>query len=573
MSGRQGQVLVKPPFQLEVERLGPLPILNHFLEKLGLTEILDRHIPTRDRRCALPYARALGVLLRSIVVEREPIYRHQEVVEGFHAPCFGLSGPQAWRLRDDQIGRALDRLFEADRGSLLTEVVVATSKRFEVRLDELHNDSTTVRFQGQYRGASGRSLRGKKAPWITYGHSKDHRPDLKQLLFVLTTSDDGGVPVQFRCEDGNTNDSTTHLETWEALRVAAGRADFLYVADSKLCATETMDRLDRCGGRFVTVMPRARREDQEFRRWIQTHQPEWELTWDRPHPRRKGGPRDRWSVFRHPLPSREGWPVVWVWSTLLALHTERRRRERLAAAVEALEEEDRKLRGPRPRRRSRATIQEKVEQILRHHRVQRYLRVESWQEELERYRQEHRGRPGPRTRYRREARKRWRLRWQVDQDTIAYDRKSDGMYPLLTNDPSLSSRQVLEAHKRQPVIEKRFEQAKTVHEIAPVFLKNEGRIEALFFTYFLALLLQALIERELRGAMARRGLEVLPLYPEQRACRRPTAQQVLRLFALTTRHKLKKGARVVQVFEPEFTAIQRQVLELLGVPGSTFTDS
>ena len=71
--------------------------------------------------------------------------------------------------------------------------------------------------------------------------------------------------------------------------------------------------------------------------------------------------------------------------------------------------------------------------------------------------------------------------------------KSDGMYPLLTNDDTLTPAQVLEAHKRQPGIEKRFQQIKTVHEIAPVFLKNEGRIEALFFLYFVALLLQSLI--------------------------------------------------------------------------------
>jgi hypothetical protein len=66
--------------------------------------------------------------------------------------------------------------------------------------------------------------------------SKDHRPDLKQLLFILTTAADGGVPVQFRCADGNTSDSVTHIETWNTLRTVAGRADFLYVADSKLCS-------------------------------------------------------------------------------------------------------------------------------------------------------------------------------------------------------------------------------------------------------------------------------------------------------------------------------------------------
>jgi transposase len=53
------------------------------------------------------------------------------------------------------------------------------------------------------------------------------------------------------------------------------------------------------------------------------------------------------------------------------------------------------------------------------------------------------------------------------------------MYPLITNDRGKSPAQVLEAHKGQPMIEKRFEQIKTVHEIAPVLLKNEGRIEAL----------------------------------------------------------------------------------------------
>src|SRR5262249_56497520 len=59
---------------------------------------------------------------------------------------------------------------------------------------------------------------------------------------------------------------------------------------------------------------------------------------------------------------------------------------------------------------------------------------------------------------------------------------------LISNDRKLSPAQVLEAHKGQPMIEKRFEQTKTVHEIAPVLLKNEGRIEALFTLYLIALL-------------------------------------------------------------------------------------
>ena len=110
-----------------------------------------------------------------------------------------------------------------------------------------------------------------------------------------------------------------------------------------------------------------------------------------------------------------------------------------------------------------------------------------------------------------------------------------------------------------------------MHEIAPVFLKDEGRIEALFTLYFLALLVQALIERELRLAMARESIDELPLYPEQRQCAHPTTEQVLRLFSLTQRHLLTdQGGLTIQTFDAELTSLQIQILALLGVPAESF---
>jgi len=141
---------------------------------------------------------------------------------------------------------------------------------------------------------------------------------------------------------------------------------------------------------------------------------------------------------------------------------------------------------------------------------------------------------------------------------------------LPRNDRSLSPAQVLIAHKGQAAIEKRFEQIKTAHEIAAVFLKNEGRIEALFTPYFLALLVQALIERELRQAMQRERIAELPTYPEQRRCPRPTTEQILRLFSLAERHTLLERGRPIRVFHPERADLQCQVLNLLGVPHPAF---
>jgi transposase len=557
------------PFALVTERLGPLPLINHFLERIGLLDLLDRHVPTTDRRCSVPHARALGVLLRSIVVEREPIYRQQETVHGFAPGLYGLSTEQMEHLSDDRIGRALDRLFDADRATLLTAVVVAVAERFAVKFDEVHNDSTSIKFCGQYRAAAG-TIRGRRPALITYGYSKDHRPDLKQLLFILTTSGDGGVPVQFHASDGNTNDSVTHIATWNTLRTVTGRMDFLYVADSKLCSHDNTDHIHRAGGRFVTVMPRSRREDAQFRKWIQTNVPAWEIVWDRPHPRYRNGPRDCWFVYRDPLGSIEGWPIIWVWSTLLTLHQHARRHRNIAAATEALVTLRQRILSARTRLRGAAKIDLCVEEILERYHVRRYLKVKRTVRHEHSFKQTRRGRPGPDTAYRRLTRRRYDLEWTLDQAAVDYDQKSDGMYPLLTNDRKLSPLEVLQAHKGQPTIEKRFAQIKSVHEIAPVFLKNPGRIEALFTLYFLALLVQALIERELRQAMQRERIAQLPIYPEQRSCKRPTTAQVLRLFSLAERHTLTRGSRPVQVFHAELTPIQRQVIELLGVPLRAF---
>jgi transposase len=569
------QTLPHAQLDLLTERLGPLPLLNHFLGRAGVLDVLQRHLDGSDpaRRSAVSHTQALGVLLRSIVVEREPVYRQQETAVSFAPGLFGMDAAELGHLSDDRIGRALDRLFEIDRAALLTEVIVSVARRFGVRFDRLHNDSTSVSFCGQYRSASGRSVRGRVAPAITYGYSKDHRPDLRQLLFILTIDGEDGVPVHFRCADGNVADVSTHIETWNTLRQIAGRADFLYVADSKLCSRPNMDHIARQGGRFVTVMPRNRQEDAHFRRWIQTHSPAWEPVWQRPNPRHADGPRDDWYVFSPQAPSAEAYPIVWVWSTLLTLKHGYRRQNNVAAAIDHLVDIQRRLATARARLRGAAQIDLEVQEILTRYHAARYLKVTRLVREEHSFRQARRGRPGPDTAYRKITKRRYDIEWTLDTEAIAYDQKSDGMYPLMTNDRTLSPAQVLAAHKGQPRIEKRFEQIKSVHEIAPVFLKNESRIEALFTVYFLALVIQALIERELRLAMKRQKIDSLPLYPESRACRRPTTELILRLFAHAERHTLRDNGTLIKTFEPELTALQAQLLGLLGVSVTAYRQS
>jgi len=562
---------VKSALALDSRFVGGLPLVNVILDRLKVDRLLAKALPSGGR---VSPARALGVLLRNIVLnDRQPIYTHAEWADRAEPGLIGLAEGQVACLNDDRVGRALDRLFDADRAALLTEIVLRTIREFQVELAQLHNDSTTLTLTGEYRDAQGREVRGKPTLVVTYGYNKDHRPDLKQLLFVLTVSADGAVPIHYRALDGNTNDSTTHIETWETLCRLAGRPDFLYVADCKLCSKATLAHLDKHRGRFITVLPRNRREDKWFRTYIQTHDPPWEEVVRRPNPRRRSGPEDVWKVADAALPSREGYRIVWVWNSLMAAEDAEARQARIEKAYVGIERLQTKLQGKRCRLRLRERVEEAVQKILKEAGAERWVRVEieEWKEPI--YHQENRGHPGLHTRYLRKERRRFSVAARVKDEVVTADERSDGMFPLITNCKDLSLRRILEAYKFQPKLEKRHEQLKSVQNLAPMWLKNVARIEALLFLYFVALLVHALLEREVRRGMAREKLDRLPLYPEERECKAPSTERILDVFAPLQRHRLRRKGRLVQIFEPELNDLHRQILGLMRLPTSLFKAS
>jgi len=106
--------------------------------------------------------------------------------------------------------------------------------------------------------------------------------------------------------------------------------------------------------------------------------------------------------------------------------------------------------------------------------------------------------------------------------------------------------------------------------VAPAFLKNEDRMEALLLLYFLAMLIQALLERQVRKAMVREGIEAIPLYPEERDCKAPTANRILEIFEAIQRHDLMDGDAIQQRFPPKLNELQRDLMEMMGVSGSAY---
>ncbi len=116
--------------------VGALPIVNKILQRLKLEEFLRDGLPAEDRRTKVPTASALLVLLRNLLLSREPLYGIGEWAAG-HAPdLLGLTPEQVAALNDDRVGRSLDRLFDCDTASLALAVVGHAVGQFGVSLDD-----------------------------------------------------------------------------------------------------------------------------------------------------------------------------------------------------------------------------------------------------------------------------------------------------------------------------------------------------------------------------------------------------------------------------------------------------
>jgi len=549
--------------------VGALPILNDILQRMRLEEFLRDGLPPEDRRTKLSPVKALLVLLRNLLVSREPIYGVGEWAAR-HAPdLLGLATVDRDRLNDDCVGRALDRLFLADVPSLVLSVAAHAVKEFGVSLDELHNDSTTVSFCGDYSGAAmEQRFLGRPTLAITFGHNKDHRPDLKQLLFILTVTADGGVPLHFRAESGNVVDDQTHRDTWDLLCQLTGRRDFLYVADCKLATSENMAYLHQRQGRFVTVLPRTRGEDAAFRSLVAKGQIAWRPLWEKTDD--DGQVLDRYSSSHHPATTVEGYRLVWYHSLRKAESDAVARSGRIEKALKQLAALRAKLRSPRTRYRQEGKVAAAVAEILVSCGADAWITTEVEPQTQETFHQDHRGRPRKDTHYVKKVATRFDLVYRIDDARVAADASGDGIFPLVTNVSDLSALELLHAYKRQPAIEKRFSQLKTDFEVAPVYLKAVHRIQALLCVYFFALLVEALLERRLRQAMQRDEIGALPMYPEGRPCRWPTARRVMDLFESVQRHTLVHGKRPAEALVTELTRLQRKLLKLLGLSAKNY---
>jgi len=548
---------------LQRHHLGAHPLIRHYLERMNFRGIV-RDCLGGGLFQGLDHAEVLSVLVHNVLVSRGPMYRIGEWARTIEPEALGLTAAQAKRINDDRLVRSLDALASERGRNIFFRLALRVIKDFEVRVPRVHFDTTTVTLFGQYETS-------RAEPRITHGHNKDHRPDLKQLLFGLNVTSDGAVPLLHHVWSGNRTDDSVHVRNVDELRALIGRESFVYVADSKLCTTANLEHLVRYGGHFVTVLPRTRREDKSFRNQLRAGSPlvRWRKFHQVPNTRRPSGPPDAYHSTRSgPQTSAEGFRLIWVRSSPKAAVDARAREERIRRAEVDLKELAAKV-GTR-QLRSRSAVESRLARVVAKHRVAAFIETRVLTVTEVQHRRLRPGRPRPGDPVREIRKTRLRLHFERNREAIRAESRTDGVFPLVTDLVKPSKRQVLEIYKYQPYIEKRFSLTKSEYGVAPVFLKKPRRVVALLHVYFVAIMLSALLERQVRTAMKKRKIAKVPILPENRPTATPTSPRILENFADVDWHEFREGERHLS-FPIQLSAKLTLLLDLADTPPSLYS--
>jgi transposase len=242
--------------------------LNHFgliaglIDKLKIVEKIDTRLPIpKYKNANLTHGqRVKAMIINGLGFTQSPIYMTPNFFEEKPVEALFGEGVKADYFNDDALGRTLDEAFKYGLTALFAEIANEVSHEFmpQKRVQYLHLDTTSLKLTGEYN-VQGKYLEGDVVPPLPkYGHSKDHRPDLKQIMMSLSVTGPANLPVWFEGLDGNSQDKSNFHDTLarintfrEALDDAA---DLVVVADSALYVK---NKLNDAIYKWITRVPES----------------------------------------------------------------------------------------------------------------------------------------------------------------------------------------------------------------------------------------------------------------------------------------------------------------------------
>jgi transposase len=542
-------------FETRFKQVDVLPMVKHFMDELDLFNLFKKYVRATPDSLA-DHAESLCILTANIICDNKPLYKVQEWLSKYSDGI--VDEPiEANLFNDDRLARALCALFDSDRHSLMTEVSCNAIRVHKLLTDEIHNDSTTITFIGNYKNPDPDAVK------LKHGHNKDFRPDCKQLVFGLNITSDGHVPLSYKLFDGNTNDNVTHIPNWNGLRTLLEKEDFIYVADCKLCSHKNLTHIAQNGGFFITIVPKDRKEVKQFLKQLKSNDIEFKDAYQVESSRKKG----KVNIFKtyEADPTKKGFRIIWVHSSSKQEDDQAGRQKKIDKAMVALEELSPKLNAYHLK--TKKEIRAAVDSICKG--IKEFLDVKILTERKQIKVKISPGRPSLKSVYNNKWEFTHSIQWELNKQALLEASKTDGIFPLITN-TALEACEVLKKYKTQPFLKKRMYTKKTVLEVAPVFLKKEKRIEAILFLYFTALMIVSLMERKIRMNMAKENIEKLPILPQGMNSKKPTWNNIRYFFRNVHYSEIIRDGVCIQSIVKGLSDLHKQINRLLDVPSSVY---
>jgi transposase len=553
--------LVLPP--IEAYQVQHLPIVKAYADKIGLVEVINQLVPTE--MAIDPGTIVLGMILDTLS-GRSPLYRLEEFFTSQDTALLLGQAVAPGAFDDDTVGRILERLYDTGTMKIFTACAVRADQVFGFDKRYVHFDTTSVSVYGEYLPPE--DPQAPAVPFtITYGYSKDKRPDLKQ--FVLSTlCVDRAVPLWGKPEDGNASDKTVNntllseMATFLAQHGVAPGA-YIYVADAALV---TEDNLATLGDTlFITRCPATYHECGRLIAEAVAHNA-WEevgvLAYTKPTRHR---PVTSYKAYEgHVTLYGTPYRAVVVHSSA----QDKRRQQRLARDLQASSSTVQTTARTAEQQEyfCRADAEAAAAQLRAVHAA--YHRMDVTVEERPVY---GRGRPSPHKPRPIQA-MRYRLKTTISPQTerIARMAEEAGCFVLLTNVPTTgplahSARDILAVYKEQHGAEQNYGFLKDPVIVNSLFLKKPERIEALGLVLLLALLLWRLMERAMRTYVDSTSTP-LPGW-DKKVTERPTAFMMMTKFAGVIVVKLGPHRQLAR----PLSVVQQHYLTALDVPATYFT--
>ena len=235
--------------EIEVKNLDHLGIVAGIIDQIGLVEEIDRQIKTHPQQIITTGVVVKAMILNGLGFVSAPLYLFGEFFQGKATEHLLGEGIKPEHLNDDRRARALDSLWNQGLSPLFTSMAMLAKERFEVTTESLHLDSSSFSVEGSYEnksddesGESGELGESVEEITITYGYSKDHRPDLKQFLMDVICTGDGDVPLFIRIADGNEADKGVFAQLMREFK-QQWNLESTYVADSALYSAKNIQQL------------------------------------------------------------------------------------------------------------------------------------------------------------------------------------------------------------------------------------------------------------------------------------------------------------------------------------------